>query len=358
MNVLIVDDSRVFRSIVRECIEGIDSVTVVGSVWSGEKAIEFIIDHDIDLITLDIEMPSLNGIETIHRLKTMVHDGKIPQMPAVIMLSSLTDDNRSSTMRALELGAFDFIQKNSSDNPNQKEYLEQEFTRVITAIQSNNKHLLQNHRQNPKSIDISHLSSLKKKTEQGTLEYIVIGVSTGGPKALVAMLPKLSRVVQCPILIVQHMPPIFTESLAQNLNKICDHTVVESHGGEEVIGRKIFIAPGGKHLVIRKKGQKIVTSLNGEPLESGCRPSVNVLFRSAATAVGSKCIAIILTGMGVDGTAALRPLKRSGATIIVQDEQTSVVWGMPGSAVETGLVDRVLPLLRIPSEVKTLMKGV
>ncbi len=352
MNVLIVDDSRVFRSIVKECIDCIDSVAVIGSVWNGEKAIEFITKNQVDVVTLDIEMPTLNGIETLHRLKEMKKAGKIQNVPKIIMLSSLTGDGTDATITALELGAFDFIQKGSPNHSDQISHLRKQFTKVFKAIEKGMKQHTQT-----TILSNSVLPSKKNNSSTTIAEYIVIGVSTGGPKALVAMLPTLSKSVRCPILIVQHMPPLFTDSLAKNLNKICDHTVIESKGNEEVVGNNIFIAPGGKHLVIRKVGQRIMTSLNVQPPESGCRPSVDVLFRSASTTIGNKCLAIILTGMGVDGTAGLRSLKRSGATIFVQDEKTSVVWGMPGSAVETGLVDKVIPLLDIPTEVKNLMKG-
>jgi len=354
MRILIVDDSRVFRSIVKSCLEQISGVSVVGSVWSGEKALEFLCSTPVDLVTLDIEMPGLDGIETLRLLKKYVTSGKIASMPNVIMLSSLTDSGTDLTIRALELGAYDFIPKQSPSVQDQTEYLHQELQRVVEG--NSTRSTRQSSTGRKSSQPTARLTPMLNQ-RPGKIQYILIGVSTGGPKALAAMLPELSRKVECPILIVQHMPPLFTKSLASSLDKICVHTVVEAQGDEEVSGRNIYIAPGGMHLVIRKQGSKIITSVNNQPPEAGCRPSVDVLFRSASNCIGNSSLAIILTGMGVDGSAGIRPLKRAGTTIFVQDESSSVVWGMPGAAVQTGLVDKTLPLMQIPEQVATKIRG-
>ncbi|VAX21842.1 Chemotaxis response regulator protein-glutamate methylesterase CheB, partial [hydrothermal vent metagenome] len=178
-----------------------------------------------------------------------------------------------------------------------------------------------------------------------------------GPKALSNMLPELTTKTSDPIFIVQHMPPKFTESLAKSLDKKCEHTVIEAKNNDLVQNNYAYIAPGGRHLLLRKgAGDEVFTYITDQPPENGCRPSVDILFRSAATVYGGDAIAIVLTGMGSDGAKGLAPLVRKGVHVMVQDEKTSVVWGMPGSAVAAGCVDDVLPLQDIPKAVESVIK--
>jgi two-component system chemotaxis response regulator CheB len=171
------------------------------------------------------------------------------------------------------------------------------------------------------------------------------------------VLPELSAGVEVPILVVQHMPAQFTRSLAENLSRRCYRGVVEAGDGDALRPGVVYVAPGGRHLVMRSEGGQLVAGLTDQPPENGFRPSADVLFRSAAAALGGEVVALVLTGMDCDGTAGLRPLKRAGGYAIAQDEQTSVVWGMPGSAVRAGLADEVLPLDRIAAAVKALVAG-
>jgi two-component system chemotaxis response regulator CheB len=186
------------------------------------------------------------------------------------------------------------------------------------------------------------------------IQAILIGVSTGGPKALLQMLPALCGRVRLPILVVQHMPPQFTASLAESLGRICSHRVEEAVDGMPVEPGHCYIAPGGRHMVVRRTN-RIEIGVNDQPPEGGVRPAADILFRSAAPIFGAGCIALVLTGMGSDGTRGLGPLKRMGATVLCQDEATSVVWGMPGSAVAAGLVDQVVPLDGLPEAVARLI---
>jgi two-component system chemotaxis response regulator CheB len=188
-----------------------------------------------------------------------------------------------------------------------------------------------------------------------TIRAVLIGCSTGGPRALASLLPQLAAGVQAPILIVQHMPAEFTRSLADNLARQTSLPIVEAEDQQPVEPGRVYLAPGAKHLVLRRASDgRLLAGTNDQPPEQGCRPSANVLFRSAATVLGSSAVAVVLTGMGQDGTAGLGPLKRAGGYVIAQDEATSVVWGMPGSAVEAGLVDAVLPLGEIAAQVRAL----
>jgi two-component system chemotaxis response regulator CheB len=187
---------------------------------------------------------------------------------------------------------------------------------------------------------------------------VVIGVSTGGPKALGEILPELSSNVNLPIFIVQHMPKGFTQALAESLDKKCSKSVVEAHDNDIVRNDHIYFAPGGKHLVLRKNSAaQIITCLNEDPPQAGCRPSADVLFWSAKDIYKGNLVALILTGMGNDGTNGLAALKQAGAVVIAQDKESSVVWGMPGSAVEAGYVDKILPLNQIPCAVKNIISN-
>ena len=188
------------------------------------------------------------------------------------------------------------------------------------------------------------------------VKAVLIGISTGGPQALSEMLPVLSSKITQPIFIVQHMPLLFTASLAESLGKKCAHTVMEARDNVIILDKHIYIAPGGSHLIFRKFQNEIITSISDQPPENGFKPSVDVMFRSGVAVFGGSAVGIIMTGMGSDGSQSLRHLKREGAYLIVQDEATSVVWGMPGAAFATGFVDEVVPLQKIPDAVEKVIR--
>ncbi len=352
--VLIVDDSLIFRHAVQETLAGEDGIEVVGSVRNGRKALDFLESGHADLVTLDLEMPEMDGLATLEAIQER-NAGPNAKKIGVIMISAHTRKGADTTLRALEIGAFDFIQKPSSSS--EKESIEQlkrsliprihhfKTTQLLGAVPERNspgsytKNLNQ-------TAETAHYS-VSNVASRG-IEIIAIGVSTGGPKSLSAMLPLLCEKTSAPILIVQHMPPTFTASLAESLDRKCAHRVKEAVLGDVVEPNTVLVAPGGNHMVVRKSAGGVTVGINMQPPENGCRPSVDVLLRSVAAAYARNIVAIILTGMGNDGSSALRALKRNGARIIAQDESTSVVWGMPGSAVKTGLVDQVLPLMDIP----------
>ncbi|MEW6671277.1 MAG: chemotaxis response regulator protein-glutamate methylesterase [Thermodesulfobacteriota bacterium] len=346
--ILIVDDSRIFRSAVAESLASFEDIEVIGSVWNGSKAIEFIRSHPPDLVTLDVEMPDMDGIETLAAIQKINADNKDARPVGVIMLSSHTREGADITIKALEMGAFDFIQKPEGEN------LKESFEILRRQLAAKIRNFAV---EGPPAAVVKPLpETISKPPTDSIVRGILIGVSTGGPKALAEMLPSLCEKTDVPIFVVQHMPPTFTQSLAKSLNAKCRHAVIEGRHHDVVRERHVYIAPGGRHMLLGKRRNEVVTVVNDQPPVNGCRPSVDILFKSGATVYGQDAVAVILTGMGTDGTEGARILKRTGAVIIAQDEATSVVWGMPGSACASGNVDQVLPLAKIPAALGRILQ--
>lgn len=348
---MVVDDSPIFRNAIVAALNKEERVTVVGSVSDGKKALEFITTSgDLpDLITLDVEMPNMDGLETLNAIQE-INRSRGTDI-GVLMISSLTDRGSEATVKALAAGAFDFIVKPSGENADQN----MEALRSSLLVKVRYYTIIKVRASRPKAAAPAPSAPVPSviPAQQGRVEAVVIGVSTGGPQTLSNFLPVLCDAVDLPILIVQHMPPLFTETLARNLGLKCPRVVCEAAEGDKVEAKKIYIAPGGRHMTIRKNGTgSVYVALNDQPTENGCKPSVNHLFRSASEAYSGNIVAIVLTGMGSDGSQSMSMLKQAGAYLIAQDEPTSVVWGMPKSAVETGFVDEVLPVMSIPEAVK------
>ena len=358
---LIVDDSLIFRYAVAEALKDDPEIRIVGSVRNGVLAMEFIKNNHVDIVTLDVEMPEKGGIETLMEIRDFnkniisnrILNAGLPI--GVIMLSSLTRKGADTTIHALELGALDFVLKPQANSEEAS----------ILMLKNELLPKIRQHRHNYalKVNDFSQFAITPEKPQfiaeakyVSNYKAIAIGVSTGGPKALAEMLPELCNITNLPIIIVQHMPEHFTQSLAESLDRKCSHAVKEAENHEIVRPGHVYIAKGNKHLLIGKDEHKsLQVILNDQPPENGCRPSVDVFFRSLPDAYNGDCIAIIMTGMGSDGAKSLRSLKRSGACILAQDEDSSVVWGMPGCAVATGFVDEIVPLADIPHKVKSII---
>jgi len=358
--ILIVDDSRVFRSILEKMIANIPGVQVAGTVDSGMAAIEFLKIRPVDLMTLDVEMPGMDGLATLK--KVLASKAELKSTPDVLMVSSLTRTGSDITLKALECGAFDFIAKPAPEIPNSQESLNRMLNTTISAWVSRKSRGVVTPIRTTGSASGKATAAgssaaftytlAKPSVHTKPIQAIVIGVSTGGPKSLADMLPKLCSMTTLPILLVQHMPPNFTKSLADSLNAKCEHTVVEGLPGTIVEDKTVYIAPGGCHMVVRTKGTHYVLENNNDPPENGCRPSVDVLFRSAAQAYpADTLVGVILTGMGNDGTPSLPHLKNKNAYLIAQDEESSVVFGMPRAAAATGLIDKVVTLTRVPEAI-------
>jgi two-component system chemotaxis response regulator CheB len=359
--VLIVDDSRIFRSVLEEALTGQEGIAVAGSVFSGAKALEFLQATPPDMVTLDVEMPGLDGLETLEAIQRF-NAGRPPQHEiGVIMVSAFTKRGADVTVRALQAGAFDFVTKpNAASEQENLALLREQLVSKIRLFVA--RRAVRQPAVPPSTTRAapSGTATPPRRPGRKLVRAVVVAASTGGPRALGTLLPELCRRVSLPVLIVQHMPAPFTLSLAENLARQTGLTVVEATEGEPVRPRTVYIAPGGKHLVLRRSGDEVRMALNEQPPENCFRPSADVLFRSVAAVFGGDVVAVMLTGMDCgspDGTAGLRPVKRAGGYIIAQDEATSVSWGMPGSVVRAGLADEVLPLQEIAAAVGSLVAG-
>jgi len=335
--VLVVDDSRLFRVAVEAALFGKEDIDVVGSVFSGEKALEFLRLHRVDLVTLDVEMPGLDGLATLREIQKLNAARGDGRPTGVLMLSAHTRAGADVTIQALQAGAFDFIPKPALGSPEANQlWLTQQLLAKIRAFR--NPAALPDERPN--------LGPVRGTGLKRPVQVVLIAISTGGPRTLTEFLPTLAAKVTVPVVIVQHMPPDhdWTRSLAETLTRTCGCTVVEASDAQPLAPRTYYLAPGGKHLTLRRVGGVLTTGLLETPPENRCRPSADVLFRSAAAEAAGATVAIVMTGMGCDGTAGLAVLKRAGGYAIAQDQATSTVWGMPRSVVEAGLADAVLPM--------------
>ena len=370
LRVLVVDDTIVYRKAVSDVLAEIPGVEVVGVAHNGKIAMSKIATLKPDMLTLDIEMPVMNGIEVLGELQR-----NHPNVGAV-MVSTLTTDGGEMTMKALELGAFDFILKPQSKNQAEsKNHLKKALTPIVKEFKQsrNATSLLSNKGRFKKGPVTTQRKPLKPLTKprtassagaapkstvrKGKAEIVTIGISTGGPNALTQMLPKLPGNLGVPIVVVQHMPPVFTKSLATSLNAKCALTVKEAEDREPLKDNTVYIAPGGKQmkLVASADGTNRQIKITQDPPENSCRPSADYLFRSVGDYYVGRTTAVIMTGMGSDGTKGLEILSQKGATIIAQDEASCVVFGMPKAPIERGIADVIAPLNKIADEiVKTI----
>ena len=355
ITVLIVDDSRLFRSALEESLAGQGDIVVVGSVFSGAKALEFIHNSPPDIVTLDVEMPGMDGLAALEQIQQFNADRPAAEAVGVIMVSAFTRRGADVTVKALQAGAFDFVTKPSG--PSQDANLATLCDELVTKIHACTR---RRRKLAPGAGGVARpvvppVVAPRAGRRPSTVHAVIIGASTGGPRALSTILPELCELTDLPILIVQHMPADFTRSLAESLARQTQRTVVEAIDGVPIQRGAVYIAPGGRHLLLRGPTSSPVTGLTDQPPENGCRPSVDVLFRSAAAIMQNQVVAVVLTGMGCDGTAGLGAIRRAGGYVIAQDEATSVVWGMPGSAVEAGLADEVVPVDRIARAVAAVI---
>lgn len=365
LRVLVVDDTIVYRKVITDVLSELPGVVVVGSAHNGKVALERIAELEPDLLTLDIEMPVMDGLEVLRR---MAKDA--PQVGA-IMLSAYTREGSEMTLKALELGAFDFIPKPHTKSlqenraelkkafaPMIKAFVRlMEVRRILKGKQKNGHQRVAGKTPAESTIGATPFSSPQRVAQS---KIVTIGISTGGPVALARFLPEIPGNMGVPLLIAQHMPPVFTESLARNLDRRCDITVKEAVDGEKIVPNTAYIAPGGKQMKVANdafKSAKIIRVTN-DPPENGCKPSADYLFRSVAEHFGSSATGVIMTGMGSDGTMGLQQMKEKGAFIIAQDEASSVVFGMAKKPVEMGIVDRVVPLDQIAEQIRrTVPRG-
>ncbi len=337
INVLVIDDSALIRKLLTEIINSQRDMAVIGTASDPLMAREMIRETNPDVLTLDVEMPKMDGLDFLERLM------RLRPMP-VVMVSTLTEKGSDITFRALELGAVDFVAKPKIDIASGlKEYSDVIASKIRIAYSARVRKLASDKTVTKSLSADSVLPVAFSKTSFSTEKLIIVGASTGGTEAIKEFLIQLPA--NCPgILITQHMPEGFTKSFANRLNSLCKISVHEAQGGERVLPGHAFIAPGHSHLLLKRNGANYVTELNQGELVSRHRPSVDVLFRSAANYAGKNAIGVILTGMGKDGAAGMLEMHQAGAYNFAQDEASCVVYGMPKEAVAAGAVDEVVPL--------------
>jgi two-component system, chemotaxis family, protein-glutamate methylesterase/glutaminase len=344
IRVLVVDDSVVIRKLVSDLLAADSDIEVVGTAVNGRAGLQKIALLKPDIVTMDIEMPELNGIETVRELRAS--GNRVP----VIMFSTLTERGAVATLDALAAGASDYVPK-----PANVGSVGRSMELVREALIPRIKSLV------PRAGVFSHPGGAPAPAPVvalrtpgpgpvGGYKLLVIGCSTGGPEALSSLLTALPP-LPVPIAVVQHMPPLFTRQFAARLDRQLDVAVTEATDGQVLLPGSVCIAPGDFHLEVAVDGRALVARLNQQAPENYCRPSVDVLFRSAAAGVGGSVLSVVLTGMGSDGCRGARNIVDRGGSVIVQDAATSVVWGMPGAVANAGLAEKVLPLRELPAEI-------
>jgi two-component system chemotaxis response regulator CheB len=314
---------------------------VAGTASNGAQAVEMVARAAPDVVTLDIEMPEMNGLEALAEIRR-----RWPQLP-VIMFSTLTERGAEATLDALALGANDYVTKPTGTSVGRAPaVIREELAPRIKALCAA-RVLRQEKIWAARRMPFTAFGGRKRR-----VDVVAIGSSTGGPNALTTLLTSLPAHLSTPLLIVQHMPPVFTRFLAERLAAKCLFPVREADDGAIVRPGEVWIARGDYHLATVREGTQVRLRLTQQPPENSCRPSVDVLFRSVAEVYGGSALALVLTGMGQDGLLGARQLRAAGADIVVQDEATSVVWGMPGYIAREGLADAVLPLGQIAPEIQ------
>jgi len=374
IRVMVVDDAAVVRGLLSRWIEETPGFRLVAALRNGREALEQLDQAKPDVVVLDVEMPELDGISTLPKLLQRRRD------LTVIMASALTRDHAEVTIKALSLGAADYIPKPTTEGgvitsasfqreliekiralgtrrvkrpltPHVRRAVNPALRRLGTSVQRTLKWRTVTTESDTTALKLRPFSPMPPRV-------LLIGSSTGGPQALSKMVTRLDAVTEsAPVLITQHMPPTFTTILAEHLSRAGGKPVREAVDGEPVLAGNVYLAPGGKHMMVARRDGTAVIVLDDSPPVHYCKPAVDPLFSSAADVWGSWVLALILTGMGTDGTEGAADVVAAGGSVIAQDEATSVVWGMPGHAVAAGLCSAVLPLEQIAPKVSRLFLG-
>ena len=346
IRVLVVDDSTVIRRLLADSLTSDPNLEVAGTAANGKIALAKISQVNPDVITLDMEMPEMDGITTLVEVRKLY-----PKLP-VIMFSTLTQRGAEATLDALSKGANDYVTKPANVGS------------VTAAMQNVRNELVPKIKafcpwfakcqvvtQLPRPAFELKVAVQKNTAEANRIDIVAIGSSTGGPNALQTVLSKIPADFPVPIVVVQHMPPIFTKHLADRLNQLTSLNVTEAKRGDALVPGGVWIAPGDYHMTLRRDGAVVRVDLSQGTPENSCRPAVDVLFRSVNELFGRNVLSVVLTGMGQDGARGCEAIRSTGGKVIAQDEETSVVWGMPGAVAQAGLADKILPLDRIADEI-------
>lgn len=378
VRVIVVDDSAFMRKAISDMIESCADFEVIAKFRDGRELVEKVDKFNPDLITLDVHMRDLDGLATLKELKKM---GK--NYP-IIMLSSATTEGSELTLECLDNGAITFITKPSGsislDIDKVKERLIDEIKGITSNIRVNKSNIhmrqitsnkeseienkIKDRRVNAQLSQRKEINNSEKPSpminnkvipKNKKIDAVVIGASTGGPKALQQVLTKLPANLNVPVFVVQHMPEVFTKVFAERLNKVCNLNVTEAEDGMSINRNTIYIAKGGSHMII---DSSIRVSLNKEPSIWGVRPAVDKLFESASKVYGGNLLSVVLTGMGKDGAEGSKRIKDCGGITISEDKSTCTIYGMPKAAYETGKIDLVLPLDQICNKITEIVKGI
>ncbi len=336
IRVLVVDDSAFVRQALSRMLGGEADIQVVGLAVDGQDGVEKAAALQPDVVTLDIQMPRMGGLEALKRIMA------IRPIP-VLLLSSLTKEGAGVTLHGLELGAMDFVDKSRVQGNMNLLNLAEELKTKIRALASVKPH--------PPSALLTPIVRTEAPRGVGQCDIVVIGTSTGGPPALQVIIPRLPGDLVAAVLVVQHMPAGFTKSLAERLDARSEVPVREARDGESVDAGTVLIAPAGTHTKLRKRGSAVRILLDDEPRASLHRPSIDILMASAARIYGPKVLGVLLTGMGADGVEGLRAIREAGGRTLAESEETCAIYGMPKAAVEAGVVDRSVPLTEMADEI-------
>jgi two-component system, chemotaxis family, protein-glutamate methylesterase/glutaminase len=352
IRVLVIDDSVVIRRVLCDALGTDPAIEVVGTAASGQIGLAKISHLKPDLITLDVEMPGLTGLETVKEIRKLY-----PKLP-VIMFSTLTERGASTTLDALELGASDYVTKPSNTGS------------LDVTLATIRRELVPKVKALCLPGPVEQRPSVRTPPPQGRLivpvakaqhaariDILAIGTSTGGPNALAELFPALPSDLPVPIVVVQHMPPLFTRLLSERLNKTSGLTIQEGVKGQKLESSHAWIAPGDFHMVLERREGSVRLALNQDPPENSCRPAVDVLFRSVAKTFGANVLAVVLTGMGSDGVRGCEVIREHGGQILVQDEASSVVWGMPGQVAAAGCADGIFSLDAMAQEIERRVRA-
>jgi two-component system chemotaxis response regulator CheB len=346
LRILVVDDSVVIRKVLSETLASDRELEIVGTASDGKIGLAKIAQLHPDLVTLDVEMPVMNGLEALVEVRKLY-----PQLP-VIMFSTLTERGAAATLDALSLGASDYVTKpsNTGSMAGAIERIKADLIPKIKALCG---------RRRPKAaqgspVVVAAPPIVKARPKPGIrrpIQIVAIGTSTGGPNALAEVLPRIPKDFPVPIVAVQHMPPLFTKMLADRLASRANIPIEEGVADTTLTPGHAWLAPGNFHMTVKHAGVSWRLGLNQEAPENSCRPAVDVLFRSIASTFGPNALAVVMTGMGSDGLLGSKKICEAGGQVIVQDEASSVVWGMPGAVYNAGVADAAYPLNQLAAEI-------
>lgn len=338
VKVLVVDDSAFVRKVVKQMLTRSPFIEIVGTARDGAEALELTRELKPDVITLDLMMPGMDGVEFLRRQMA------IKPIPVVVV--SITHETGAAALEAFEAGAVEFVQKPTALATDRIHEMADE---LIAKVKAASTVVLA--QPAPPEVKSGRTTAPPAPLKKGSVDIVVIGISTGGPQALRYLIPKFPADFPVPIAMVLHMPVGYTEMYAQRLNELSGLSVTEAKEGEEVRAGSALLAQAGRHLLFSRRGDQVFTHLDLRPLDTQHRPAVDVLFRSAADAFNGKVLGVVMTGMGNDGVAGALHIKAKGGMVVTEAESSCVVYGMPRAVVEAGASDRVAPLERMLSTI-------